>query len=100
MAVGDIKAKVVEIPANSYADILAGSGEHWIIHNVYHEHDIRLCVVDKSTSPEKEVCFDEARGSGVYAKFVFHVSDKFGLRIYNLDTENARKIAYDGVQVK
>jgi len=100
MAVGDIRAGVIEIPANSYADILAGSGEHWIIHNIYHEYDIRLCVVDKSYAVEKEVCFDEAQGKGVYAKFVFHVSDKFGLRIYNLDTENARKIAYDGVQVK
>jgi len=96
MAVGDVKSAIVSVSAGGYLDIRPPAGEEWVIHNIYHVYDITLCITDGTN----ELCFDTDTGSGVYAKYAFHVTNSIWIRVKNNDTANARLIAYDGVQTK
>ncbi|MEM3616665.1 MAG: hypothetical protein QXJ31_01975 [Candidatus Bathyarchaeia archaeon] len=95
MAVGDVKAAIQSIAAGAYLDIQPPTTEEWVIHNVYHEHDVQLERYDGTNA----LAFDTDAGAGVYAKYAFHVTNANRIRVKNTNT-SARLIGYDGVQTK
>ena len=95
MAVGDVKSDLQSIPAGSFLAIQPPSTEEWVIHNIYHEHDVELHFYDGTNS----LIFDTDAGAGVYAKYAFHVTNSRYIRVKNTNT-SARLIGYDGVQTK
>jgi len=96
MAVGDVKSGISSVSANGYLSIRPPTGEEWVIHNIYHEHDIELIFTDGS----HDIVFDSDSGSGVYARYAFHVTNSVYLKVHNKDTSTSRLIGYDGVQTK
>jgi hypothetical protein len=95
MAVGDVKSNLQSIPAGSFLAIQPPQGEEWIVHNIYHEHDVELHFYDGTNS----LAFDSDSGAGVYAKYAFHVTNGRYIRVKNTNT-SARLIGYDDVQTK
>lgn len=96
MAVGDVKAGLVNVAAGGYLDIRPPSGEEWVINNIYHAHDVDLAFTDGTNV----LIFDTDYGPGVYARYVFHVTNTLWIRVINKDTTSARLIGYDGWQSK
>lgn len=95
MAVGDIKSGLASVGAGAFLDIRPPSGEEWSIHNIYHEDSVELYFSDGTNN----LLFDSAYGKGVYAFFIFHVTNTRYLRVKNLASA-ARLIGYDGIQTK
>jgi len=95
MAVGDVKSGLQSIPAGSFLAIQPPSSEEWVIHNIYHEHDVELHFYDGTNS----LAFDTDTGAGVYAKYAFHVTYSRYIRVKNTNS-SARLIGFDGVQTK
>jgi len=96
MAVGDVKSNLVSVSAGGNLDIRPPANEEWVIHNIYHEHDVDLAFTDGTNV----LTFDTDYGKGVYAKYAFHVTNSVWIRVINRDTANSRLIGYDGVQTK
>ena len=96
MAIGDVKSGLQSINVGANLDIRPPTGEEWVIHNIYHEYDVDLIFTDGTNV----IAFDSVTGSGVYARFSFHVTNSIFIRVANKDTANARLIGYDGVQTK
>jgi hypothetical protein len=95
MAVGDVKSDLQSIAASAFLAIQPGTTEEWVIHNIYHEHDVELHFYNGTNS----LAFDTDAGAGVYAKYAFHVTNSRYIRVKNTNT-SARLIGYDGVQTK
>jgi hypothetical protein len=95
MAVGDVVADIQSIAAAAYLDIQPSAGVEWVIHNIYHEHDIELSKYDGTNS----LAFDTETGPGIHAKYAFHCNNMDRVRVKNTNV-SARLIGYDGVQTK
>ena len=95
MAVGDVCSGLSSINAAAYLDIQPGAGVEWVIHNIYHTHDIELELYDGSNS----IAFDTESGAGVYARYSFHCTNSIRIRVKNTNA-SARYIGYDGIVTK
>ncbi|MGQ9530158.1 MAG: hypothetical protein ACUVQW_00705 [Candidatus Bathycorpusculaceae bacterium] len=95
MAVGDVVSAIASVAAGAYLDIQPSAGTEWVIHNIYHEHDVQLEFYNGTNA----LPFDTEAGAGVYAKYAFHVTNSIRIRVKNTNT-SARLIGFDGVQTK
>ena len=95
MAVGDVFSGLSSIAAAVYLDIQPAVGVEAVIHNIYHDGDIQLEFYDGTNS----LIFDTDTGTGVYAKFAFHVTNTIRIRVKNTAAA-AQLIGYDGIQSK
>lgn len=95
MAVGDVFSGISSIAAGAYLDIQPTGTIEVVIHNIYHESDVQLEFYDGTNS----CVFDTDPGSGVYAKYAFHVKNAIRIRVKNT-AATAKLIGYDGVQTK
>ena len=95
MAVGDVFSGLSSIAAAGYLDIQPVAGVEVVIHNIYHDGDIQLEFYDGTNS----LIFDTDAGTGIYAKYAFHVTNTRRIRVKNTAT-TAQLIGYDGIQSK
>ena len=95
MAVGDVFSGLASIAAAAYLDIQPAAGVEVVIHNIYHDGDIQLEFYDGTNS----LIFDTDTGTGVYAKFAFHVTNAMRIRVKNT-AATAQLIGYDGIVSK
>jgi hypothetical protein len=95
VAVGDVVADIQTVASGAYLDIQPGSGVEWVIHNVYHEHDVEIHRYDGTN----DINFVTEKGAGLFSYFNFHCNNTDRIRVKNLNT-SARLIGYDGVQTK
>jgi hypothetical protein len=95
MAVGDVFSGISSIAAAGYLDIQPSAGVEVVIHNIYHESDVQIEFYDGTNS----LIFDTDAGTGVYAKYAFHVTNARRIRVKNT-AATAKLIGYDGVQTK
>ena len=95
MAVGDVFSGLSSIAAAGYLDIQPAVGVEAVIHNIYHDGDIQLEFYDGTNS----LIFDTDVGTGVYARFAFHVTNARRIRVKNTAAA-AQLIGYDGIQSK
>ena len=96
MAKGDAVGDIVTIDAGGTCDIKPSGSVEWIIHNIYYEYDVEMYICDGTG----ELKFFEDVGYGCLNNLHIHVKADYFIRIKNLDTANARKIAYDGIVSK
>ena len=95
MAVGDVFSGLSSIAAAGYLDIQPAAGVEVVIHNIYHDGDIQLEFYDGTNS----LIFDTFVGGGVYARYAFHVTNTWRIRVKNT-ASTTQLIGYDGVQTK
>ena len=95
MAVGDVFSGLASIAAAAYLDIQPAAGVEVVIHNIYHDGDIQLEFYDGTNS----LIFDTDAGTGIYAKYAFHVTNTRRIRVKNT-AATAQLIGYDGIQSK
>jgi hypothetical protein len=93
MAVGDVYSGLSSIAAGAYLDIQPTGTVEAVIHNIYHEYDVQLELYDGTNS----LVFDTDAGSGIYAKYAFHVKNALRIRVKNTHATLAKLIGYDGV---
>lgn len=95
MGVGDNYSGLTSIASGGYYDIRPSLGVEAVIHNIYTSGSIQLAW----TNGTNVIVFDSMTGSGVYAKFAFHVNNYYWIRIIN--TAGATiYVGWDGVQTK
>jgi hypothetical protein len=95
MGVGDVYSGFTTITSGSSYDIRPSLGTEVVIHNIYHDNNIALQWTDGTTA----FTFDYAQGSGVYAKFAFHVTYNYFVRVLNQYAGNTN-IGWDGIVTK
>jgi len=92
MAVGDVYSGMSSVAASGYLDIQPSGTVEAVIHNIYHDGDIQLEFYDGTNS----LIFDTDTGSGIYAKYAFHVKNALRIRVKNT-AATAKLIGYDGI---
>jgi hypothetical protein len=92
MAVGDTFSGLSSVAASAYLDIQPSGTVEAVIHNIYHDGDIQLEFYDGTNS----CIFDTDTGSGVYAKYAFHVTNARRIRVKNTKA-TTQLIGYDGI---
>ena len=95
MAKGDVVASISSISAASVMIIHPGAGIEWSIHNVYHEAEVELRIVEGSN----HLIFDSSGGKGSWSAYYFHVTDTHYLEVKNTNAAS-KLIGYDGIVSK
>jgi hypothetical protein len=95
MAKGDTVASVSSVNAAATKIIQPGAGIEWIIHNIYHEAEVELYVVESTN----ELLFDDAAAKGSLSAYFFHLTNTHYLKVKNTNA-GAKLIGYDGIVSK
>jgi len=81
------------VGAGSYLEVKPAAGQEIIIHNIYHEADVEVRLVDGSGNA---LSFLEESGKNVFTNVYFHLTETQYLRIYNA-SGGAQWLAVDGI---
>lgn len=95
MGVGDTYSGLVSIVASGNYDIRPSLGVEAVITNIYASNSIQIAWTDGTNV----IIFDSLQGGGIYAKFSFHISYNYFLRIINTSGSTVY-VGWDGVQTK
>ena len=95
MAKGDAVASVSSVNAAATKTIQPGAGVEWIVHNIYHEAEAELNVVEGAN----ELLFDDAAVKGSWSAYFFHLTNTHYLKVKNTNAA-AKLIGYDGIVSK
>ena len=95
MAQGDAVGHVSSVNAAGFLSILPGAGVEWVIHNVYHEAEAELYVVEGAN----ELVFDDDTVKGSWSAYFFHLTNTHYLKVKNTNA-GAKLIGYDGIVSK
>ena len=95
MAKGDTAASISSIAAAATKTIQPGAGVEWIIHNVYHEAEVEIYIVESTN----ELLFDDAAAKGSWSAYFFHLTNTHYLKVKNTNA-GAKLIGYDGIVSK
>ena len=95
MAKGDTVASVSSVNAAATKTIQPGAGIEWIIHNLYHEAEVEIYVVESTN----ELLFDDAAAKGSLSAYFFHLTNTHYLKVKNTNA-GAKLIGYDGIVSK
>ena len=95
MAKGDTVASVSSVNAAAVKTIQPGAGIEWIIHNIYHEAEVELKVVEGSN----DLLFDSSSAKGSWSAYFFHLTNTHYIKVKNTES-SAKLIGYDGIVTK
>lgn len=95
MAKGDAVGDVSSVNAAASLTIQPGAGVEWIIHNIYHEAEVELKVVEGAT----ELLFDDTAAKGSWSAYFFHLTNTHYMKVKNTNA-GAKLIGYDGIVSK
>jgi len=95
MAKGDAVGDVSSVNAAAVLTIQPGAGIEWIIHNIYHEAEVELKVVEGGN----ELLFDDDSTKGSWSAYFFHLTNTHYLKVKNTNA-GAKLIGYDGIVSK
>lgn len=95
MARGDTVAGLSSINAAATLTIQPGAGIEWIVHNIYHEAEVELKVVESTN----ELLFDSDTEKGSWNAYFFHLTNTHYLKVKNTNV-GAKLIGYDGIVSK
>lgn len=95
MAVGDTVAGLSSITAAATLTIKPGAGIEWIVHNIYHEAEAKLYIVEAANV----LLFDDAAVKGSWSAYFFHLTNTHYLKVKNTNA-GAKLIGYDGIVSK
>jgi hypothetical protein len=94
-SVGDVVSGLSSLAQYDSLAIQPGSGEEWVIHNIYFDKSIQVQFYDGSNV----LTFDWVTYLGSRPWRVFHLTNGRYLRLYALDT-GTTLAGYDGVRIK
>lgn len=92
MARGDGVGSVASVDAAAYMTIRPAMGVEWIIHNVYHEAEAEIEIVEGPNALK----FGAHTEMGAWATFFFHLTNTQYLKVKNTNA-GAKLIGYDGI---
>lgn len=95
MAKGDTVASISSVAAAAVKTVQPGAGIEWIIHNVYHEAEVELYVVEGAN----KLLFDDAAAKGSWSAYFIHLTNTHYLEVKNTNA-GAKLIGYDGIVSK
>ena len=95
MTVGDVVHSSSSVNAAASKTIQPGAGIEWIIHNIYHEAEVELKIVESTN----ELLFDDAAAKGSWSAYFFHLTNTHYLKVKNTNA-SAKLISYDGIVSK
>ena len=96
MAAGDVKCGFQASLANDGTyNVQPGSGEEWVIHNVYGAGSMELYLINGANS----ILIDSMTGAGGFFGMCYHLTNTQYLQIKNKNGGSAH-FAYDGIQTK
>ena len=95
MVKGDVVASVSSVAAAAVKTVQPGAGIEWVVHNIYHEAEVELYVVEGAT----ELLFDDAATKGSWSAYFFHLTNTHYLKVKNTNA-GAKLIGYDGIVSK
>lgn len=95
MTQGDAVGGISSITAAAFLAIQPGSGIEWIIHNIYHEAEAELYIVEGANT----LLFDDAAAKGSWSAYFFHLTNTHYLKVKNTNA-GAKLIGYDGIVSK
>ena len=95
MAKGDTVASISSVNAAGALSIHPGAGVEWIVHNIYHEAEVELKIVEGSN----ELLFDDATAKGSWSAYFFHLTNTHYIKVKNTNA-GAKLIGYDGIVSK
>jgi hypothetical protein len=95
MARGDVVKGLSSINAAAALSIQPGAGEEIVIHNIYHEAEVELYIVEGAN----KLLFDDASTRGSWSAYFFHCTNDHYLEVKNTNVA-AKLISYDGIVTK
>jgi len=95
MAKGDVVASVTTIVTGASKSIRPSAGIEWVIHNIYHEAEVELRVVEGSN----KLLFAASGTKGSWSAYFFHISNTHYLEVKNTNAAS-KLIGYDGIVTK
>jgi len=95
MAIGDTVSSMSSVNAAAVKTIQPGAGVEWIVHNIYHEAEAELKVVEGSN----HLLFEASGGKGSWSAYFFHVTNTHYLEVKNTNAAS-KLISYDGIVSK
>lgn len=95
MTKGDTVASLSSVNAAATKTIQPGAGIEWIIHNIYHDAEVELYVVEGGN----ELLFDDAAAKGGWSAYFFHLTNTHYLKVKNTNA-GTKLIGYDGIVSK
>ena len=95
MAKGDTVASISSVSAAAVKTVQPGAGVEWIIHNVYHEAEAELKIVEGSN----HLLFEASGGKGSWSAYFFHLTNTHYLEVKNTNAAS-KLIGYDGIVSK
>ena len=95
MAKGDAIGDISSVNAGAVLTIQPGAGIEWIVHNIFHEGEVKIYVV-KSTN---ELLFDDAAAKGSWSAYFFHLTNAQYFKVENTNAAS-KLIGYDGIVSK
>lgn len=93
--VGDIYTAFSNVVSGAYLEVKPGSGIEVVIHNIYHNNDVTVKLVNGGNELE----FYADTGSNVINGLYTHIDDTSYLRVYNAAGTD-QYIAIDGIVTK
>jgi hypothetical protein len=94
--VGDVYTAMANVNAANYLEVAPIAGREYVIHNIFHENDIELKLVDGGGN---ELAFFEEAGKNFLTNMYIHLASTQYLRIYNRAVSSQR-IGADGIITK
>jgi len=95
MAKGDVVASISSVNPAATKTIQPGAGIEWALHNIYHEAEVELYVVEGAN----ELLFDDAAAKGSWSAYFFHLTNTHYFKVKNTNA-GAKLIGYDGIVSK
>jgi hypothetical protein len=95
MTIGDTVASVSSVNAAASKTIQPGAGIEWIIHNIYHDADVELRIVEGAN----KLLFDSSAVKGSWSGHFFHLTNTNFLEVKNTNA-GAKLVGYDGIVSK
>jgi hypothetical protein len=95
MAIGDTVASISSVNAAATKTIQPGAGIEWVIHNIYHEAEVELYVVEGSN----ELLFESSGAKGGWSAYFFHLTNTHYFKVKNTNAAS-KLIGYDGIVSK
>lgn len=95
MTRGDTVASVSSVNAAATKTIQPGAGIEWIIHNIYHEAEVELYIVEGAN----ELLFDSVATKGSWSAYFHHLTNTVYLKVKNTNA-GAKLIGYGGIVSK
>lgn len=95
MAKGDAVGSITSVNAAATKTIRPAVDVEWIIHNIYHEAEVELRIVEAAGG----LLFDSAAAKGSWSAYYFHLTNAHYIEVKNINA-GAKLVGYDGIVSK